>query len=171
MLVGLIVYFRIVESLHRAADEKQAERRLLVNMTLLPHASSIGAVCLDGSPPAYHLDRGFGPADSNWLLQFEGGGWCNDLMSCLERSRTRHGSTRYMNKLEVFSGILNNDPNMNPDFYNWNRVKLRYCDGASFAGDSHYTNGTIILHFRGERIWEAIINDLLSKGLMNAQKV
>lgn len=71
MLVGLIVYFRIVESLHRAADEKQAERRLLVNMTLLPHASSIGAVCLDGSPPAYHLDRGFGPADSNWLLQFE----------------------------------------------------------------------------------------------------
>lgn len=22
------------------------------------------------------------------------------------------------------------------DFYNWNRVKLRYCDGASFSGDS-----------------------------------
>lgn len=22
------------------------------------------------------------------------------------------------------------------DFFNWNRVKLRYCDGASFAGDS-----------------------------------
>ena len=21
------------------------------------------------------------------------------------------------------------------DFYNWNRVKLRYCDGASFAGE------------------------------------
>lgn len=21
------------------------------------------------------------------------------------------------------------------DFYNWNRVKIRYCDGASFAGD------------------------------------
>lgn len=22
------------------------------------------------------------------------------------------------------------------DFFNWNRVKLRYCDGASFSGDS-----------------------------------
>ena len=22
------------------------------------------------------------------------------------------------------------------DFFNWNRVKLRYCDGASFTGDS-----------------------------------
>lgn len=21
------------------------------------------------------------------------------------------------------------------DFFNWNRVKIRYCDGASFAGD------------------------------------
>ena len=22
------------------------------------------------------------------------------------------------------------------DFFNWNRVKVRYCDGASFSGDS-----------------------------------
>lgn len=22
------------------------------------------------------------------------------------------------------------------DFFNWNRVKIRYCDGASFTGDS-----------------------------------
>lgn len=22
------------------------------------------------------------------------------------------------------------------DFYNWNRIKVRYCDGASFSGDS-----------------------------------
>lgn len=21
------------------------------------------------------------------------------------------------------------------DFYNWNKVKIRYCDGASFSGD------------------------------------
>lgn len=24
------------------------------------------------------------------------------------------------------------------DFFNWNRVKIRYCDGASFAGDSEH---------------------------------
>jgi len=28
-------------------------------------------VCLDGSLPAYHLDRGFGAGEDNWLLQFE----------------------------------------------------------------------------------------------------
>lgn len=21
------------------------------------------------------------------------------------------------------------------DFYNWNRIKIRYCDGSSFTGD------------------------------------
>ncbi|KAJ6808465.1 pectin acetylesterase 9 isoform X2 [Iris pallida] len=76
-----------------------------------------------------------------------------------------------MNKVEVFSGILSDDPSMNPDFYNWNRVKLRYCDGASFGGDSEYINGTTILFFRGQKIWEAIIVDLLSKGLLLAHKV
>lgn len=29
------------------------------------------------------------------------------------------------------------------DFYNWNRVKVRYCDGASFTGDTYNTVSTI----------------------------
>ncbi|XP_056159017.1 pectin acetylesterase 9 isoform X4 [Syzygium oleosum] len=91
-----------------------SEDRLLVGMTLVPHASAIGALCLDGSLPAYHLHRGFGAGANNWLLQFEGGGWCNDIPSCLERANTRRGSTRYMTKLEVFSGILSNNASLNP---------------------------------------------------------
>ncbi|KAK7854192.1 pectin acetylesterase 7 [Quercus suber] len=27
-----------------------------------------------------------------------------------------------------------------PDFYNWNRIKIRYCDGASFTGDVEAVN-------------------------------
>ncbi|GJM91402.1 hypothetical protein PR202_ga07766 [Eleusine coracana subsp. coracana] len=171
-----------------AADLVQ--ERLTVGMTLLPDAASTGAVCLDGSPPAYHLHRGTGAGARSWLLQFEGGGWCNDAPSCAERAGTRRGSTRLMTKLEVFSGILSNNPAMNPvrrdgdlhrantefaqmftDFYNWNRAKLRYCDGGSFTGDSIYTNGSSVLYFRGQRIWDAIITDLLRKGLANADKV
>ncbi|TVU01613.1 hypothetical protein EJB05_52916 [Eragrostis curvula] len=147
------------------------EQRLTVGMTLLPDAASTGAVCLDGSPPAYHLHRGSGGGARSWLLQFEGGGWCNDVPSCVERAGTRRGSTRLMNKLEVFSGILSNSSAMNPDYYNWNRVKLRYCDGGSFSGDSVYRSGSSVLYFRGQRIWDAIITDLLSKGLANAEKV
>lgn len=29
------------------------------------------AVCLDGSPPAYHLDRGSGTGVNSWLIQLE----------------------------------------------------------------------------------------------------
>ncbi|XP_031502071.1 pectin acetylesterase 9 isoform X2 [Nymphaea colorata] len=144
--------------------------RLLVGITLLHEAANEGAVCIDGSPPAYHLHRGFGSGENNWLLQFEGGAWCNDVGSCLERARTHRGSSLYMNKYEAFNGILSNDPSLNPDFYNWNRVKLRYCDGASFAGDSEFRHGTIKLYFRGQRIWRAIVADLLSKGMSKAKK-
>lgn len=75
-----------------------------------------------------------------------------------------------MSKLEVFSGILSNNASLNPDFYNWNRVKIRYCDGASFAGDAKFDNGTSLLYFRGQRIWQAVIHDLLPKGLVQARK-
>ncbi|KAE9611309.1 putative pectinacetylesterase/NOTUM [Lupinus albus] len=100
----------------------------------------------------------------------QGGGWCNNLATCLERAKTRRGSTNFMTKLESFSGILSNDPSLNPDFYNWNRVKLRYCDGASFTGDTVFTNGTNTLYFKGQKIWEAIIKDLIPKGLGKASK-
>jgi hypothetical protein len=46
-----------------------------------------------------------------------------------------------MSKTVVFTGVLSNNASQNPDFYNWNKVRLRYCDGASFAGDSQFGNG------------------------------
>nr|GMD85938.1 Pectin acetylesterase 12 [Ipomoea batatas] len=30
---------------------------------------------------------------------------------------------------------MSNNPEQNPDFYNWNKVMIRYCDGSSFTGD------------------------------------
>ncbi|XP_020184483.1 pectin acetylesterase 9 isoform X2 [Aegilops tauschii subsp. strangulata] len=161
----------VVAAAAAAAAAAGQEKRLLVGMTLVPGAASTGAVCLDGSPPAYHLHRGSGAGARGWLLQFEGGGWCNDAPSCAARAGTRRGSTRLMSKLEVFSGVLSNDPARNPDFYNWNRVKLRYCDGGSFAGDSEFRNGSSVIYMRGQRIWDAIIADLLTKGLAKAEKV
>ncbi|KAK8981570.1 hypothetical protein V6N11_027982 [Hibiscus sabdariffa] len=142
----------------------------LVRKTLVPNASALGAFCLDGSPPAYHLQKGFGDGANNWILFFEGGGWCGDISSCLERTKSGYGSSRYMHKWAFFSGILSDNAYHNPDFYNWNRVKLRYCDGASFTGDGKFDNGTTLLYFRGKRIWEAIVRDLLSKGMANAHQ-
>lgn len=67
-----------------------------------------------------------------------------------------------MEKHIPFTGILSNKAEENPDFFNWNRVKVRYCDGASFAGDSQ--NQGAQLYFRGQRIWSAAMEDLMSKG-------
>lgn len=84
------------------------------------------------------------------------------------------------------------------DFYNWNRVKVRYCDGSSFTGDVEevesvcsglglsarsfmckmYIEIDLIfamqstnLHYRGARVWDAIIEDLLNRGMSKAKNV
>ena len=106
-------------------------------------------------------------------ILLQGGGWCNNIRTCVYRKKTRRGSSDFMEKEIPFTGILSNKAEENPgfhsikltiwsaqilvfafflsqalavllmllflvfvDFFNWNRVKLRYCDGASFTGDS-----------------------------------
>ncbi|XP_057996909.1 pectin acetylesterase 8 isoform X2 [Hevea brasiliensis] len=140
-----------------------------VGITYLNNAVEKGAVCLDGSPPAYHLDKGFGTGINSWLVHFEGGGWCNNVTTCLARKKTRLGSSKQMVTQLPFSGIMHNRRKFNPDFYNWNRVKIRYCDGASFTGDVQEVNPATNLHFRGARIFLAVIEDLLAKGMKNAE--
>ncbi|KAE9459120.1 hypothetical protein C3L33_08971, partial [Rhododendron williamsianum] len=102
-------------------------------------------------------------------MYFQGGGWCNNVTTCLARKNTRLGSSKQMATEVVFSGILSSLQKFNPDFYNWNRIKVRYCDGASFTGDVEAVNPTTNLHFRGARVFVAIIEDLLAKGLKNAE--
>ncbi|KMZ57509.1 pectin acetylesterase, family CE13 [Zostera marina] len=125
-------------------------------------------VCLDGSPPAYHLSPGFGIGVDNWLVQFEGGGWCNNVTKCLARRKTRMGSSKAMLKKLAFSGILSNNPKHNPDFYNWNKVKVRYCDGSSFTGDVEEVDPETKLYYRGARVFLAVIDDLKANGMNQA---
>ncbi|KAL0846570.1 hypothetical protein Bca101_019816 [Brassica carinata] len=82
---------------------------------------------------------------------------------------TSLGSSNYFEYEVAFEGILSSHPTQNPEFYNWNRVKIRYCDGASFAGnpEAEFKNETL-LFFRGQLIWEAIMDELLSMGMSHA---
>ncbi|CAJ1977922.1 unnamed protein product [Sphenostylis stenocarpa] len=141
---------------------------LMVDLTLIQGADSKGAVCLDGTLPGYHLDRGFGSGADSWLVHLEGGGWCNTIRNCVYRKKTRRGSSKYMENQIPFTGILSNKPEENPDFFNWNRVKLRYCDGASFSGDSEDESAQ--LQFRGQKIWLAAMEELMSKGMQKANQ-
>ncbi|CAF2264226.1 BnaA04g27440D [Brassica napus] len=140
----------------------------MVPLTLIQGAGSKGAVCLDGTLPGYHLDRGSGSGANNWLIQLEGGGWCNNHRTCVYRKTSRRGSSNFMEKALPFTGILSNKPLENPDFFNWNRVKLRYCDGASFAGDSQDESSQIF--YRGQRIWQAAMEEFLSLGMKQANQ-
>ncbi|KAM7510791.1 hypothetical protein LguiB_009666 [Lonicera macranthoides] len=53
-----------------------------------------GAVCLDGSPPAYQFDKGFEEGANSWLLNLEGGEWCGTPKDCMKR-------TNYLNGLDT----------------------------------------------------------------------
>lgn len=152
-----------------------------VELTLVAAAHDKGAVCLDGSPAGYHLQAGSGAGSRGWVIHLEGGGWCDTVPSCSNRKNTDLGSSIHMQKQINFTGILSNDPVQNPDFYSWNRVFVRYCDGASFAGDSqredddddgreHGSGASATLFFRGQRIWEAVLDELMQKGLAVAKQ-
>ncbi|GMP78416.1 hypothetical protein CsSME_00034340 [Camellia sinensis var. sinensis] len=139
-----------------------------VGITYVQNAIAKEAVCLDGSPPTYHLDKGFGAGINNWLVHFEGGGWCNNVTTCLASKNTHLGSSKQMANQLAFSGLLSNLQKFNLDFYNWNRIKVMYCDGSSFTGDVEAVNPATNLHFRGARIFATVIEDLLAKGMKNA---
>ena len=49
---------------------------------------------------------------------------------CFYRSNTPMGSSTFWGDTAEFPfGILSDDVQVNPDFYNWNLVILNYCDG------------------------------------------
>ncbi|KAF7040846.1 hypothetical protein CFC21_050720 [Triticum aestivum] len=144
-----------------------------VAVSLLAGAQEKGAVCLDGTPPGYHLQRGSGDGSGSWLVHLEGGGWCSTVKDCSGRRMSVLGSSNFMKPLQFTGhGIFDSDEIYNPDFYNWNKVYVRYCDGASFAGDAEgqAQDGTTV-YFRGLRIYEAVIGELMEKGLANATQV
>ena len=47
-------------------------------------------------------------------FSYQGGGWCNNVTTCLARKNSRLGSSRHMAKQIAFSGILNNRQTFNP---------------------------------------------------------
>ncbi|EFH60993.1 pectinacetylesterase family protein [Arabidopsis lyrata subsp. lyrata] len=89
-----------------------------------------------------------------------GGGGCRTIESCSSRAMTRLGSSNFFEHEVPFQGVLSSDPSQNPDFFNWNRIMIRYCDGACFSGHPE-------AEFK--LIWETIMDELLSMGMSHAK--
>ena len=50
-------------------------------------------VCLDGTPPGYHLDRGFGSGANSWLIQLEV--WLTDFNNAFNKFLVLYDSNEY----------------------------------------------------------------------------
>jgi hypothetical protein len=139
---------------------------------------STGALCLDGTPGGFYLRPS--PTNSpNWLIHFEGGGWCVNEQDCLNRAQTDIGSSAKWPAQGVFPndggahGFLSSDPTVNPTLHDWNMVHINYCDGASYAGFKQDPIQVQEKHvyFRGAVILDEIFNSLIGLGLSKAENL
>ena len=120
------------------------------------------ALCLDGTPGAYYISEGSGANKNKFILFFEAGGWCggttlaNTLESCYRRSLDPLGSSlTYPQTLDVtHGGILSGDKTVNPGFYDWTKVYLKYCDGSGHQGtrSEPLSYKEKLLYFRGQNV-------------------
>ncbi|XP_057772738.1 pectin acetylesterase 7-like isoform X2 [Salvia miltiorrhiza] len=102
-------------------------------------------------------------------LKEQGGGWCSQISECRDRSSSRLGSSHLMGSQTTFSGILDSNCTFNPDFCNWHKVFIYYCDGSSFMSNIEQIDPKINLTFRGARIFNVMMDEMLAKGMRNAQ--
>jgi len=173
-----------VKATSAAAAVAGARTFTLVKMS--DKATSMGAICLDGTPGAFYISPS--PSEhqhkKEWVIHLQGGGWCYDGPTCYNRSAFLGGSSSYAVPTQTAAGLgldgqMSDNCTVNPTFCNFNLVMAWYCDGASFAGNKEdpvvYTDPKGVKHnlwFRGRRILEAILDTLVEEyGLGNASRV
>ncbi|CAI5486713.1 unnamed protein product [Closterium sp. Naga37s-1] len=134
------------------------------------------ARCLDGSPAGYYLRRGFGSGANNWIMILEAGGWCFNAKSCANRAKGPLGSSKKWPPTSdvKYGGVGSTDSAVNPAFYNWNLVLVKYCDGSSFTGGygklpPNAETGRA-LYFRGHWNLQGTLQDLLARHGLNVGK-
>ncbi|CAI5502374.1 unnamed protein product, partial [Closterium sp. Naga37s-1] len=123
---------------------RKAQPAVTPNATLVLLANNtFGAKCLDGSPPGYYFRPGAAAGRLRWHIYLPGGAWCVTPADCSARAGTRLGSSKsfpanpahYAAQLRPpFEGILSGSAQQNPAMYQWNLVRLIYCDGGGYAG-------------------------------------
>jgi len=122
-----------------------------------------GAVCLDGTDAGFYLTPSPNEDNKNsWVIYFEGGGWCSSTQDCYNRSNTDLGSSKNWPEAISSGGPMDMNCVKNPDFCNYNKVFIKYCDGNSFSGNrqnSIVVNGKP-LYFRGKQIVDAVLKTL-----------
>lgn len=142
------------------------------------------AVCNDGTAAGYVIRKGVGAAASRWVVSLQGGNECWDDASCAYRQLTAPeltGNAVYKadpaRAANLLSGLLSNEPRINPDFYDSTQVLALYCSSDDWTGAKDGAGGfapadTRTWSFRGKAIVAAIFDDLkTSQGMSTASEV
>ncbi|PIK36415.1 hypothetical protein BSL78_26760 [Apostichopus japonicus] len=133
-------------------------------------ANEMSAFCLDGSAPAYYYRRG---RNKKWVIHFPTSELCFSLEQCMQLSRINSGSSRSLEPYLAADGFLSSNSEINPDFFNWNVVRLHPCDGGLYTGDVYAESPSVHneVYFRGFHILKCILKWLMNKGLADADEV
>lgn len=120
------------------------------------------AVCNDGSPAIFYIQRGVGAAAAananKTIIGLQGGGYCLSDAECSLRPAELISSTGYPDQTAA-EGLLSTDVS-NDSFRSWNRVRVPYCSSDFFSGDIGPTGGSTNFRFRGAKIVTAVVQTL-----------
>ncbi|WP_273456327.1 pectin acetylesterase-family hydrolase [Nevskia ramosa] len=120
------------------------------------------AVCNDGSPAIFYIQRGVGAAAATnankTVIGLRGGGFCLSDADCRGRPSDLKSSIGYPSQTAP-EGMLSSDSS-NDNFRSWNRVSVPYCSSDFFSGDIGATGSPINFRFRGAKIVAAVVQTL-----------
>ena len=141
------------------------------------------ALCNNGEPATWHFRESLSGANENkWIIRFEGGNACFDNNTCTTRWSTEE-DRRFMTPAatEVIyqdpsGGVLNGDPERNPQFHDYNAIHMHYCSSDSWMGDNDLGEGTNDSPwvFKGYQIVMGLFDELEAKpeyNFANAESV
>ena len=122
------------------------------------------AVCNDGSPAVYyHSDHTWeGKQNGRFVIHLAGGFFCYELGECIRRcaiDTPELCTTSSKAKIEM-GGILSDSTNVNQALSSAYKVYVPYCTSDMFIGDRAASEDTSGYHFRGKRVFTAMVNSL-----------
>lgn len=161
----------------QAADISPAQNpeREIVEVWLAPDYPQ--ALCNDGTPAVYYFRPGIGDNADNWIIYLEGGGSCPSVEACRQRQEQYPERMSSENAQPSFYGITHHNPDLNPDFFDFNHVYVWYCSSDLWSGTNDASEATGGYYFKGKAIVEAVILSLLDgsatggKSLRTAENV
>jgi hypothetical protein len=130
-------------------------------LTFITNAETRQAVCMDGTPAAYYLRPGRDDGANNWIIFLEGGSSCHDAAGCEASRKDPDFSSGKLKASKKTAGILDSDPALNPDFYNWNQVFLNNCNAGNWGGDDEVEINGRTYSFNGYSIITAVLEDVV----------